>query len=396
MAKARRSPGDGSVFQRKDKRWVVQIELEDGKRKTYYVKSKQEGKDKLKKLQREIEQGTLVTGPQQTVKHYLEYWLEEVHKPNIKVSTYVKYRKLIQSYIIPALGEIKLEKLTPQHVKSLYNQKQRDGLAPKTIHSIHGVLHKALDNAVLWNLVSRNVCKVVKPPRLVKTEKPSLTMEEAHKLLKSIRGHRLEVLLTLALTTGMRRGEILALRWSDIDFKKKLVRVRRTVDYIPRHGYVENEPKTAAGRRSITLADFVLDRLKQHRTRQLEAKSKAGPDWEDRNLVFTDLTGGYFNSRYLEKLFPQILAEAGLPPMRFHDLRHSAATLLLEMGVSMKGVQEILGHSSYIITADTYTHVLPTQQPEAMKHWDEEFNSAGENAETDDQDDNPPGILAKR
>jgi len=113
-------------------------------------------------------------------------------------------------------------------------------------------------------------------------------MEEAHTFLKSIRGHRLEMLLTLALTTGTRRGEILALRWSDIDFKKKLVRVRRTVDYIPHHGYVENEPKTAAGRRSITLAGFVLDMLKQHRARQMEAKLKTGPDWEDRNLVFTD------------------------------------------------------------------------------------------------------------
>lgn len=113
MAKPRRSPGDGSVFQRKDKRWVVQIELEDRKRKTYYVKSKQEGRAKLKELQRQMEQGTLVTGPQQAVKQYLEYWLEEVHKPNIKTSSYVKYRKLIQGYIIPALGEIKLEKLTP-------------------------------------------------------------------------------------------------------------------------------------------------------------------------------------------------------------------------------------------------------------------------------------------
>ena len=133
-------------------------------------------------------------------------------------------------------------------MKSLYNQKQRDGLSPKTINSIHGVLHKALDNAVLWNLASRNVCNVVKPPRLVKAEKTSLTMAEAHRLLEAVRGHRLEMLLTLALTTGMRRGELLALRWSDIDVKKKLVRVRRTVDYYAHHGYVENEPKTVSAR----------------------------------------------------------------------------------------------------------------------------------------------------
>ena len=137
--------------------------------------------------------------------------------------------------------------------------------------------------------------------------------------------------------------------------------------------------------------------LKQHRTHQLEAKLKAGPDWEDRNLVFPDLTGGYFNPRYLGRLFPKILVEAGLPLIRFHDLRHSAATLLLEMGVPMKVVQEILGHSSYMITADVYTHVLPAQQPEAMKRWDEEFTVPGQEKEIDDQDDdNPPGVLARR
>ncbi len=393
---SRRSPGDGSVFQRGDGRWVVQIELADGTRKTYYVKSKKEGREKLKQVQRDLEQGRLATGPRQTVKQYLEYWLEEVHKPNIKISTYVKYHKVIQGYIVPALGDIQLEKLTPQQVTALYNKKRRDGLAPKTIHSIHGVLHKALDNAVSWNLVARNVCDVVKPPRLVKTEKPSLTMEEAHTLLESLRGHRLEMLLTMALTTGMRRGELLGLRWTDIDFKKKLVRVRRTVDYIPRHGYVENEPKTAAGTRSITLADFVLEMLRQHQTTQVEAKLQVGSTWENRNLVFTDLTGGYFNPRYLERLFPKILVEAGLAPMRFHDLRHSAATLLLEMGVSMKVVQEILGHSSYMITADIYAHVLPTQQPEAMKHWDDEFQEQKSKEGQGDDEEHPPELLAKK
>ncbi len=179
----------------------------------------------MRKAQRELEQGTLVTAPQQTVEQYLTYWLEEVHKSSLKVSTYVKYRKVIHTYIVPALGNVKLEKLTPQHVQSLYNRKQKDGLAPKSIHHIHGVLHKALDNAVRWNLVSRNVCEVVSPPRLVKPEIQSLTMEQAHKLLVSLRGNRLEVLLTLALTTGLRRGEILALRWADVDLEKQTVKV---------------------------------------------------------------------------------------------------------------------------------------------------------------------------
>lgn len=374
MARSRRrARGEGSVFQRKDGYWVVQIELGDGKRKQYYLKTQKEAVEKLRKAQRELEQGTLVTGPQQTVKQYLEYWLEEVHKPSLKISTYVKYRKLINSYIVPALGHLKLEKLTPQLVKSFYNQKAKDGLSAKTINSIHGVLHKALDNAVLWNLASRNVCDVVSPPRLVKPKKQSLTMEQAHRLLESVRGHRLEMLLTLALTTGLRRGEMLALRWADVDLERRTVAIERTVDYIPRYGYVENEQKTAAGRRVVLLPFFVVDMLKQHRIEQLEARLKVGSAWEDRDLVFTDLSGGYFNPRYLEKLMRKVVAEAGVPHITLHGLRHSAATLLLSMSVPLKVIQEILGHSSYSITADIYTDVLPSMQREAMDKWDDVF-----------------------
>ncbi len=369
----RRGRGEGSVFQRKDGYWVAQLELGDGKRKQYYGKTQKEAHEKLRKAQRELEKGTLVTGPQQTIEQYLTYWLEEVHKSSLKVSTYVKYRKVINTYIVPALGNIKLEKLTPQHVQSLYNRKLMDGLSPKSIHHIHGVLHKALDNAVRWNLVSRNVCEVVSPPRLVKHEIQPLTMEQAHKLLESLRGNRLEMLLTLALTTGLRRGEILALRWADVDFEKQTVKVHRTVDYIGKFGYVETEPKTTAGERTVVLASFVIDMLKQHRIEQLEAKLKVGGQWENRDLVFTGLHGGYFNPRYLDLLFHKVLAEAGLPHVRFHDLRHSAATLLRGMGVDMKVIQEILGHSNYMITANIYSHVFLSEQEQAMGKWDSEF-----------------------
>jgi integrase len=136
------------------------------------------------------------------------------------------------------------------------------------------------------------------------------------------------MLLRLALTTGLRRGEMLALRWTDVDLEHQTLKVQRTVDYIPRHGYVENEQKTAAGRRVVLLPSFVVDMLKQHRVKQLEARLKAGRAWEDHDLVFTDLSGGYFNPRYLEKLMNRVMAEPGLPPLTLHSLRHSAATLL--------------------------------------------------------------------
>ncbi len=147
-----------------------------------------------------------------------------MQKPTIRTSSYVKYRKVIYTYIIPAVGKVQLQKLTPQRVQSLYTSKLREGLAPKTVQSIHGVLHKALDNAVKWNLVARNICDVVSPPRVPQTEKKVLTMQQARLLLDHVRKHRLEVLLTVALTTGMRRCEILALRWSDIHLEEGNIR----------------------------------------------------------------------------------------------------------------------------------------------------------------------------
>ncbi len=363
MAKKKvRGNGEGSVYQRKDGRWVVEIFHEDNTRKQYYVKSKKEGLEKLRQAISEREQGTLANGPHLTLKQYLEIWLEEVSKPAIRLSSYVKYRKLINGYIIPALGHVQLQKLTPRQVQHLYNQKLSDGLAPKTINSIHGVLHRALDNAVKWNYVSRNICDLVSPPRMVRSEIRPLTLEQAHKLLEVVRGDRLEVLLTLALTTGMRRGELLALRWSDIDFKSGSLNVHRTVDFLAKYGYIETEPKTAAGRRKITLPQFVIEMLLLHREQQLEVKVKLGDTWEERNLVFTGLQGGYLNPRYLIKLLNKLVSNAGLPHMRFHDLRHSAATLLLSMGVNPKVIQEILGHSHISMTLGTYSHVLLSMQ----------------------------------
>ena len=371
----RRGQGEGSIYYREDeKRWVASFIGEDGKRRYRSGKTRKEAYEKFQQALQEQKQGKLITGTHQTLRQYLEYWLDAVCKPPaLRISSYEKYRKLINTYILPALGHIPLQKLTPQHVQALYRKKGDDGLSSKMINSIHGVLHKALGNAVRWNLVSRNICDLVSPPRIVKPTIESLTMEQAHKLLEAVRGHRLEVLLIVALTTGIRRGELLALRWSEVDLEEQRIQVRRTVDYITRYGYVETEPKTAAGKRLIALPYFVANILKQHRLQQLEAKLKVGRAWEDRDLVFTDLHGGYFNPRYLGKLFDKVLAETGLPHMRFHDLRHSAATLLLSMGVHLKVVQEILGHSTITMTADIYSHVLPSMQEDAMGKWDDEF-----------------------
>lgn len=372
---AKRGNGEGSIYHRKsDGKWVGGISLENGKRKVFYGKTRKEVQEKMKTALSEQQKGTLITAPQQTLKKYLEDWLENVSKPHIRISTYVKYKKLINTHILPALGDIPLQKLTPQRVQKLYADKLKQKLSPKMVSCIHGVLHVALENAVKWNLIARNVCDVVSPPRVPKTEKQVLTKRQAHVLLEHVKKHRLEAILVLAVTTGLRRGEMLALRWRDVDFEDGSVQVRRTVDYIPHYGYVENEAKTTRGQRKVMLPSFVMNTLQVHRLQQQEMRNKVGSDWVEKDLVFCGLNGDYFNPNYLLRMFKKVLVDAGLPHMRIHDLRHSAATILLIMGVHPKVVQEILGHSTISMTMDTYSHVLPTMQKDATDGWDKEFN----------------------
>ncbi len=244
VKRKRRAHGDGGVTQRKDGRWQATFYTSEGKRRFVYGDTQQEALEKLRKAQRDDDDGLLVDGSKVKLGAYLEQWLEEVKRPTLRISSYVKYKKLINSYIIPALGNIQLQKLKPQNVQALYTKMIKNELSTKTVHNVHGLLHNALDNAVRWNLVAKNVVNAVTPPSLVKREAQPLDLEQARKLLASARGHRLEMVLILALTTAMRRGELLALRWSDVDFTTRVLTVNHTVDYIARYGYVETKPKT--------------------------------------------------------------------------------------------------------------------------------------------------------
>ena len=371
---ARRKHGEGSVFQRKDGRWVAQVRLENGKLKSSYHKTGKEANVALRKMLYELEHRTLATGPNQILKVYLEQWLEQVHKLSaIRVGTYNMYRIVIYKHIIPMLGHIQLQKLTPQQVQAFYTKKLDEGLSFKRVRGFHSVLHSALENAVKWNLVGRNVCDLVTPPVPRRHEIQPLTQEQAQRLLKVAQNHKLEALLTVAITTGMRRGELLGLHWQDIDLRTGSLQVKRTVNRIGKHGLVVSEPKTARSRRNIVLPAFVIDVLKQHRKRQQEIKKQAGDSWREMDIVFCSMVGGYIEPSNLQGWYKKLLKSAELPDVRFHDLRHSAATILLGMGVHPKVVQELLGHSSISMTMDIYSHVLPSMQQEAMGKMDDLF-----------------------
>jgi integrase len=361
MPDKRRGHNEGSVYYEESRdRWVAAISLENGKRKKAYCKTKQEAIRKKNEMLREAEQGTLPTGPNQKLKDYLPDWLENVQREKLRPNSYIKYKKMIR-HIVEELGEIYLTKLTPEQVKRFYTKKLQAGVASKTVHDIHGVLHVALDNAVNWGYIPRNVCDLIDAPRAVSRQGTPLTVEQAKLLLEKIKTHRLEVLITMAIVTGMRRGELLALRWSCVDLNRGLVLVLRTVDNIDEFGYIEDEPKTKSSKRTVYLPPFLIEMLKKHRKDQEALKQRVN-QWEEKNLVFPDLHGGYLNPSYMLQMFKGILEDAGLPPMHFHDLRHSAATILLSMGVNVKVIQDLLGHSNVSITLNTYSHLIPSMQ----------------------------------
>lgn len=366
--RSRRGRGEGSVYQRKDGRWSASFYLENGKRKTVYGKTRKEAYEKLQKALLEHRQGLLATGPKQSVKQYLEYWLEHVHKQSIRLHSYVKVRELLDLHILPELGHLQLQKLTIQHVQAFYSTLQGK-LSPSRIRFIHSTLHKALDHAVRTGLVAKNVSESVALPRLTRREMQVLTPEQARKVVEAAKGSRVEALLLLALTTGMRRGELLGLKWEDITLVEGngSLQVRRSMTRVAGHGVVASEPKTASSRRKIALSSYVVSVLKEHRVRQLEMRLQAGSKWTENDLVFCNVYGNFLHPARLYMMFHKVLAEAGVPSIRFHDLRHSAATILLSMGINVKVVQEMLGHSRISMTLDTYSHVLPGMQEEAVE-----------------------------
>ena len=385
--RGKRAHGTGSIFrrpERKGKQWVAQIVLDNGKTRQRYFNTEGEAADALNEMLYELRHGTIITEKDQTVRQHFEHWLE-VHKSKIRFSSYLRYRVTLDKHIFPALGHLSLQQLSARDIDTLYVRKLEEGLAPATIEVIHRVIKMALKQAVRWRLITRNVCEDVTPPRETQShERQIVTPEQAQQLLAAAKGHRLEAMITLTLATGMRRGELLALKWQDIEFKQKRLHVRRSANRLP-GGYRVTDPKTARGKRMITLPQFVLEALGQHRIRQLEAKLKAGPKWEEHDLVFCNMYGRFLNTSNLQVLFSTLLKQAGLPHMRLHDLRHSAATILLAMGVPIKVVQELLGHSSITITLNVYGHVLSSMQQEAMDKLDDLFGK-GEHDEHEEQD----------
>ena len=300
-----------------------------------------------------------------TVADYLRRWLRDYASHNVAPTTLRGYTSIVEQHFIPALGSIRLADLRPSHIQAAYGR-ALERLSPRTLLRHHGVLHEALRHAVRWQLVSRNPVDAVTPPRPERSEMQVLDSDQAAALLGVADGHY--ALIYVALATGARQGELLALRWEDID--GDTLRITRTARRLPGQGITYGPPKTARSVRPVALSPNTVKVLREHRAAQVEYRLSLGPAYADHGLVFPSATGRPTDDSNLRQTFRRLLRQAELPAIRFHDLRHTAATLMLRSGVHPKVVSERLGHATVSITLDTYSHVTPDMQREAAEALD--------------------------
>jgi integrase len=367
MAK-RRSQGEGSIYQRADGRYVAEITVRDASGKRRRVKrsarTKTQAREKLSELIQLQKQGVELTSGDAPVSKFLERWLEDSVKPSVRTKTFDNYESIIRVRINPRIGGVKMSKLTPAVLQQLYTDLTESGLSARSVHNTHRVLHKAFSQALRWGLIPRNPCEAVDPPRPKQTEMQTLTSAQVSVLLNGTASQRNHALYLLAVTSGLRLGELLGLRWSDIDFDGKRLFVRRSLQRT-RQGLEFVPPKTDKSRRTVMLTTSAITGLKEHRKRQNEQRLSLGPAWNDDDLVFPNTIGEPSDPSAASTHFQQVLKRIDLPKIRSHDLRHTAASLLLQAGTHPKIVQEMLGHSTITLTMDTYSHSIPSMHAEA-------------------------------
>ena len=360
----KRGNGEGCISKRKDGTWCAVITVgrkPDGKlkQKFFYGKTRQEVAEKLNKALNELRQGTFVEATAVTVESWLKTWLEEYKRPKLRLTTFESYRIMAECHIVPAIGHIKLKDLRPEHLQHLYNEKLKAGLSPRTVRYIHLVVHSALKQALKNQLVYRNVAEATELPADKKKEARALTLEEMDRFLNALEGDRLKAAFVTLLGTGLRRGELLALKWDNVNLKEGIIAVKENLVWIAKKGFVFQPPKTEKSKRVVPLPDDVLAELKRHKVRQAEEKLKIGAAYQDNGLVFCTEIGTPIIPRNFERKYKALLKKAGLTGVKLHSLRHTYATRLLELGENLKVVQELLGHSRISVTADIYSHVSP-------------------------------------
>lgn len=402
----RRPNGAGTIYPRKDGRYegAAWVKTLDGRRTRIrvYGRTWEETNQALIKAIAEHQNGLGAAVDKRTLAAYLEYWITEVAPHRVRANTLANYRQSLDMHIIPALGTKKLDKLSAKDIRSWLDRiavqcrcctqhidakraadKQRCCAlgnccrllpAPRRLQYYHGVLAVALAHAVREDMIPRNVAKQVQVPSGPPRRYEPLTLAEAHAFLAETRRFLHGEVYELALRTGMRRGEILGLRWNDIDFATNTLTIRRTVQRIIGQGKLEMPTKTKSSDRRIPLSPPCIKVLKEHVAFQQAQRERAGKNWTETDYVFTSSVGTPLEPQHITQNMKRLCENAGIRRIRFHDLRHSCATLLIETGVPLITVKELLGHSNIMITANTYTHTRLPHQADALRLLDDQLD----------------------
>ena len=357
----RRGTGEGSVYRRESTgAWHGTVDLGRGpdgrrQRKTVTGKTKRQVLAKLAEVQSRQAAGAPPTDDRQTTASYLTYWLDNVLAGTVKDSTETSYRWIVGKYLVPSLGAIPLAKLAPSDVQSMMRRLERQGLSGRTRQYARAILRRALGHAVKEERVRRNVAALVDSPKGAGTKlDDALTAEEAKLVLDAARGDRLEAMAILALSLGLRRGELLGLRWRDVDLDAGTLTISQTVSRISGRGLVVSTPKTDNAARTIPLVSRARTALEDHRRRQADEHRIAGSEWIDSGHVFTTPTGTVLDPANAYHWWRRLTERSGVGGRRLHASRHTCATLLLDQGVPLEVVSAVLGHAGLAITADIY------------------------------------------
>ncbi len=361
----------GSIIKRGNS-WTIRYDIPpgiDGKRRQARESlgnvTKRDAERILAERISEVSRGQYTNPTTMKLADYLEMWLDHAAQ-SLRDSTVKSYRSTLRNHVSHDIGHLKMNQLRPAHIQELYRQKLESGrsdgqgLSRRTVEYIHHTLHGALDQAVKWQILFANPADAVDPPRAEKPQIRYWSQSDARRFLEAIQGHRNAPLYRIALSTGLRQGELLALRWEDL--RGDRLAVRRS---LARDGTF-TDTKTGSGR-VVALDVEEVEVLRVHRVRQAEERLAAGLFWDDHGLIFPSSVGTPISHRNLLRQFKSMVKKHNLPPITFHDLRHTCATMLLEGGVNPKVVQERLGHSRISTTMDTYSHVSPDMQKGAAK-----------------------------
>jgi integrase len=382
----KRGNGQGAVFKRKDGRWVAVQTLgfdADGRqlRRHFYGSSKNEVGRRLEDALRARRTGMAPPDDRRTVARQLSDWLEGL-RPTVRPSSFVRYEGDVRRWIVPAIGNIPLIRLAPADVRRLLASCAGAGLSARSVGHVHATLRTAVGAAVRDGLIVRNVAALVSAPPAPKPRVRPIGPDDARAILAAVEGDRLGPLVAVTLGVGLRLGEALGLRWADVELNDGTLSVRTALRRTPVEFREEGEPiyrlvapKTDRSRRTIQLPEFAIAALHHQRRAQVEVRLAAGGRWLENDLVFAGPIGGPLPPGSVTGRFEALIARAGLGRLRFHDLRHAAATVMLAQGVELRVISEMLGHSSLGMTADVYAGVVPALGRAAAARMDEALGS---------------------